>query len=189
VTDDGPNEGVIRPQPPGGRDAEPLRAGLAEAAPAVRRFLFGLCGDWHRSEDLSQEALLKAWQGRASFDGRADLGTWVFAIARNHWLSSLRQQARRPREKPMIESAQVIANARPDAEASRGELTQAVARALARLPDEQREVLALRESGGLTFAEAAAVLGVPVATAKSRARYGLLKLAEELEPFRQELES
>jgi RNA polymerase sigma-70 factor (ECF subfamily) len=172
-----------------GIDADKLRAELVEAAPAVRRFLFGLCGDWHRSEDLSQEALLKAWRKRETFDGRSALRTWVFTIARNHWLSSLRTLARRPREEPVNESTHLDSQIGPVSSASRGELAEAVARALARLPDDQREVLALRESAGLTFAEAAAVLGVPVGTAKSRARYALVRLAQELEPFRQELES
>jgi DNA-directed RNA polymerase specialized sigma24 family protein len=75
----------------------------------------------------------------------------------------------------------------PDIKALRRKLGKQVS---AKKPpaNEQREVLALREHGGLTFAEVAAVLGVPVGTAKSRARYALVRLAEELEPFRQELE-
>ena len=77
----------------------------------------------------------------------------------------------------------------PPAAARRGELADAVARARDRLPPGQREAVALRESEGLTFREVAVTLGVPLATAKSRVRYALLKLAEELEPFRQELES
>lgn len=188
MTDDRPEETLGNPLRLAGYDAERLRAGLVEAAPAVRRFLFGLCGDWHRSEDLLQESLLKAWQNRDRFDGRAGLKTWVFTIARNHWLTNLRQQARRSREEPVSESYEMGQDSRPEAAASRGELAEAVARALARLPSEQREVLALREHGGLTVAEVAAVLGVPVGTAKSRARYALVRLAEDLEPFRQELE-
>jgi len=188
VTDDRPNQEPG--QPPGvAADAERFRADLVETAPAVRRFLFGLCGDWDRSADLSQQALLAAWRKRDSFDGRAAVRTWVFAIARNHWLTDLRQQARRPREEAVNESIHLDSAAGPASSASRGELAEAVARALARLPGDQREALALRDSAGLTFAEAAAVLGVPVATAKSRVRYALAKLALELESFREELES
>ncbi|MBI5725515.1 MAG: sigma-70 family RNA polymerase sigma factor [Planctomycetes bacterium] len=172
-----------------GRDEERVWAGLAETAPAVRRYLFGLCGDWHQSEDLSHEALLKAWQNRHSFDGRASLKTWVFTIARNEWLTGLRQKARRPQEEALNESLHIGTDATPDAAAFRGELADAVAKALDRLPGEQREVLALRESGGLTFEQMAGVLGLPVGTIKSRVRYALLKLAEELEPFRKELDS
>jgi len=177
--------------PPAAGGAGPLCAGLVEAAPAVRRFLFGLCGDWHHSEDLAQEAMLSAWQKRDSFDGRACLQTWVFAIARNAWLTSLRRRSRRPGEQPLAELGRTDPSdpsGTPADSAARAELTDAVAAALGHLPDEQREVLALCHNAGLTFARAAAVLGVPVGTVKGRARLALLKLARELEPFRQELE-
>jgi RNA polymerase sigma-70 factor (ECF subfamily) len=188
VTNDGPKAWLASTSPPPPGDAPRFRAELAEAAPALRRFLFGLCGDWHRSEDLSQEALLSAWRKRESFDGRAGLRTWVFAIARNHWLTGLRQQARRPREQPVNESFHIGPGDAPDAAAARGELAEAVAAALHRLPDEQREALSLRELGGLTCVQVAEVLDLPLGTVKSRLRYAMLKLARELEPFAQELE-
>jgi RNA polymerase sigma-70 factor, ECF subfamily len=189
VTDNRRNEG------PGNRPdfdehgAERLCADLVETAPMVRRYLFGLCGDWHRSDDLSQQALLNAWRKRDSFDGRSTLKTWVFTIARNQWLTTLRTQGRRPQEEPVTEWLPTRSPSGPEAAAVRGELAEAVARAIGRLPNDQREALALRENAGLSFAEAADVLGVPVGTAKSRVRYALARLAQELEPFRGELES
>ena len=57
------------------------------------------------------------------------------------------------------------------------------------LPSDQRDALALRESQQLTFRQIAEVLSVPVATVKSRVRYALLKLAEELKGFQRELET
>ena len=134
--------------------------------------------------------MLKAWRGRAGFDGQADAKTWIFTIARNQWLDCLRQQRRRPRMQTMDESLQLTASfPSPPVSAGRAELAEAVRAAMARLPGEQAEVLALRESRGLTFAQVAALLGIPVATAKSRVRYALLKLAEELRPFGPEAKS
>jgi RNA polymerase sigma-70 factor (ECF subfamily) len=164
-----------------------VRALLVAAGGAVRRYLFGMCGDWDRAEDLAQEALLRAWQKRATFDGRSQLQTWVFAIARNCFLDGLRWQRANPRQEPMSQELPSRLSEPPDA-AARGELVQAVARAVDRLPAEQREALALRESEGLTFAQIGQLLGVPPSTVKSRVRYALLKLAEELEPFQRELE-
>ncbi len=169
---------------------EALRAAVVDAAAGVRRYLFGLCGDWHLAEDMTQQALLKAWAHRESFDGRAEARTWIFAIARNHWLDSLRRA--RTRLPPLGEKAleQVTDNSpAPAAMAERRELTAAVEQALLRLPPEQREALALRESPGLTFAQAAEVLGVPAATVKSRVRYALLKLAEDLRPYADGIDS
>jgi RNA polymerase sigma-70 factor (ECF subfamily) len=171
-----------RTAPCGGEEA--VRAAIGSAGPAVRRYLFGVCGNWHEAEDLAQAALLKAWRRRETFDGRASARTWIFAIARNHWRDRLRKKRSAPRMDEMLpESSVTKPSAAPDAAAARGEFRRAVARAVERLPGPQREALALRESEGLTFAEAAAVLGVPVGTVKTRVRRALLKLADELSAF------
>ena len=76
--------------------ARALRAAMDQAAPAVRQYLFGMCGDWHQAEDAAQESLLKAWNKRETFDGRADPKTWIFTIARNCWLDRLRRGKTQP---------------------------------------------------------------------------------------------
>lgn len=90
----------------------------------------------------------------------------------------------------MVEEMQIgSADPGPETAASRGELIVAITAAMEKLPAEQREALALRESGGLTFRQIAETLGVPTPTVKSRVRYALLKLADELKPYARELES
>ena len=167
-------------------DDPALRAAMAEAALFVRRYLFGLCGDWHRAEDLAQEAMLKAWTRRESFSGRSDVRTWLFAIVRNHWLDHLRQKQQRSAIAMETVTDDIPASGgrdEPSRAAAGEELRQAVARAMEQLPPEQREALALRESDGLSFAQIADVTQAPVATVKSRVRYALLKLAEQLRDF------
>ena len=174
----------ILPADPGG--PRTLRDAVVEAAPAVRRYYFGLCGDWSLADDLAQEALLKAWAARAEFAGRSAARTWVFAIARHAWQDHLRRRARRPITEPMNEFSNVdlpSPQPAPPALAARGELALAVETAMKGLPPEQREALALRESQGLSFPQIAELLGVPASTVKSRVRYALLKLADDLRPF------
>ena len=165
-------------------DAGEMRAAVADTGGAVRRFLFGMCGDWHVAEDLAQESLLKAWRSRANFDGRANVRTWVFAIARNAWLDYLRRRRVRGVEETMDQAIATASTApSPVASASGREFSIQMELAMAGLPAEQREALAMRESDGLTFSEIARLLELPVATVKSRVRYALTKLANELRAF------
>ena len=171
------------------RDAEEVRAALNVAAPAVRRFLFGMCGCWHEADDLTQDALLKAWRKRDSFDGRAAAKTWIFRIARNEWLERLRRRRVRPKPQALVAEEHSAPSAdQPASVAIRGERARAIEAAMANLPAEQREALALRESDGMTFPQIAAMLDLPVGTVKSRVRYAVLKLARQLTAFRGELE-
>jgi len=164
--------------------ADEMRAAISDAGGAVRRFLFGMCGDWHVAEDLAQESLLKAWRSRASFDGRANVRTWVFTIARNAWTDYLRRRRVRGVEETMDQATATVSMApSPVASASGREFSVQMELAMSRLPSDQREALAMRESDGLTFPEIARLLELPVATVKSRVRYALTKLAGELRAF------
>ena len=87
------------------------------------------------------------------------------------------------------ESMQIAASSSPPDRAEWAELAEAIDLALDQLPDAQREALMLRESGGFTFAQIAETLDLPLATVKSRVRYALMKLSEQLKPFREELKS
>ena len=83
------------------RDDVAVRTTLEKAGPAVRRFLFAMGVSWDDAEDAAQETLLRAWRDRASFDGRADVRTWIFRIARNHYLDVVRQRDLFDRKRPM----------------------------------------------------------------------------------------
>lgn len=185
MTEDGPDKALGKAATRnGGRGTGIVRAALADAGPAVRRYLFAMGATWADAEDLAQDALLKAWRGRGGFDGRADVRTWLFSIARNHWRDRLRKRGPERREQSVTGQDQLIdPGGGPPAAAAQSELAQAVSTALRTLPGEQREALALRESRGLSFNQIGRLLDVSPNTIKSRVRYALLKLADELKPF------
>ena len=151
---------------------------------AYLRYRIG--GDAHEAEDLLQEVFLRVFRSarRGEFAGRSAVKTWLFAVANNCITDHLRARRRRSR----VESApgpsrewcgagegRIVAETPLDA-AIEAESRQRVVWLLAQLPEPQREVVAMKVMGGLTFAEIAEATGCPVPTIKSRMRYGLSKI-------------
>jgi RNA polymerase sigma-70 factor (ECF subfamily) len=167
--------------------AHPVRVAIDQAADSLRAYLFGMTANWHDAEDLAQAAMLKAWQKREQFAAQADAKTWIFTIARNHWRDALRTRSRRPGHESMHDGHETYfaAVASPAEQLQQQELAGALASAMLTLPDNQREALALRESDGLTFGQIASVLDLPITTVKSRVRYALAKLADELRSYQE----
>ena len=125
----------------------------------VWRFLKHLLGDVDLVEDLTQETFIRVYRRLDSFRFQAKFSTWVFQVARNVAVDSLRSQARQRRVVDALEPPPST----PDA-ASRVE----VAAAIASLTPKLREAFVLVEAHGMTYREAGRILGVAEGTVKSR---------------------
>jgi RNA polymerase sigma-70 factor, ECF subfamily len=158
-------------------DEELIRALYAEhAAPLLRYAVHLMSGDRQRAEDIVQETLLRAWQHPEAIADRP-ARPWLFAVARNLAIDSYRARRARPHE--VGEAALEVLPA-PD-EAERALESWAVADALGALRPEHRKVLLETYYRGKSVAEAAATLGVPAGTVKSRTFYALRALRLALE--------
>jgi RNA polymerase sigma factor (sigma-70 family) len=169
---------------------EALLAGMAlgdegAAVTFVRRHqrrVYGLAvsmvGDPVLAEDIAQETFLRAWRHAPVFDRRrASATTWLLTITRNLAIDSLR--LRRPVAAPPEDEIWLgLASPGPEAEAELGEARARVTQALSRLPVEQRRALVLAAVYGYSAAEVSRAESVPLGTAKTRIRRGLLKLRE-----------
>src|ERR1700683_4516016 len=146
------------------------------AGPLLRYALHLTSGDRQRAEDIVQETLLRAWMHPDAIAERP-ARPWLFAVARNLAVDSYRARRARPRE--VGEAALELIPA-PD-EADRALESWAVADAGKALRPGHRRVLLETYYKGKSVAEAAATLGVPPGTVKSRTFYALraLKLALE----------
>ncbi len=158
-------------------DESLVRALYAEhAAPLLRYALRLTDGDRQRAEDIVQETLFRAWRHPEAIADRP-ARPWLFAVARNLAVDAHRARKARPQE--VGEGALELVPV-PD-EADRVLESWAVADALSTLRPEHRRVLLETYYLGRSVAEAAAVIGIPAGTVKSRAFYALraLKLALE----------
>ena len=148
------------------------------AGPLLRYAMHLTSGDRQRAEDIVQETLLRAWQHPDAIAERPPR-PWLFAVARNLAVDAYRARKARPRE---VGEAALEGGLAPWDEAERALESWAVADALKSRPrPEHRGVLLETYYRGKSVAEAAAVLGIPAGTVKSRTFYALraLKLALE----------
>ena len=149
---------------------------LVALLPRLRRFGAGLTGSLDASDDLVQAACERALRAPERFAPGTRLDSWMFRIMQNIWLDQRRAKGRRGRESGEEEvlAELVGADGRRVTEAN---LTlERVGAAMEALPEEQRVVLVAVCVEGLSYAEAAEVLEIPVGTVMSRlfrARRGL----------------
>ena len=129
------------------------------------------------AQDLAQESMLRALRYFHAFRGE-QARPWLLRIVRNTWID---QRAKRAMDQP-LESAENQPAEGPDPEQSAlaGDRRRQIARALAALPAEMREVLVLREIQDLPYKQIAAVLDLPIGTVMSRLARAREKLAAEL---------
>jgi RNA polymerase sigma-70 factor (ECF subfamily) len=151
----------------------------------IQGAIYRILGSEDEARDLCQEAFLRAYRALRSFKGEARFSSWLYQIA----LNLCRDRMRRRKGKTMVSLDGLEDGTEPPIVAGpsalelveRNDLARAVASAVASLPEEQREVIVLKEYQGLTFLEIGEVLGLPTSTVKTRLYRGLGVLRERLE--------
>lgn len=157
-----------------------FQADLVALLPRLRRFARSLAGDTDRADDLVQEACERALRSQDGFTPGTRFDSWMFRILRNLWLDGHRRRAARGGIHETLDDAESIPGADGTGLAMNLLELRDAERALLRLPQEQREALVLTCIEDLSYAEAAAVLGVPPGTVMSRAARGRIALARAL---------
>ncbi|OBF38040.1 RNA polymerase subunit sigma-70 [Mycobacterium sp. ACS1612] len=161
------------------RETEPLFGVLLRRARRLTR-------NEADAEDLLQDALMHAYAGFHTFHDGSNLKAWLFRILQNRWISAFRARQCRPCEVPvdviterdLADGAARTTAAHRSAEA---EVLDAlpdhvIKTAMAALPDGFRSVVFYADVQGYTYAETAAILGIPHGTVMSRASRGRQRL-------------
>src|SRR5688500_8080205 len=142
----------------------------------VARFLARLVGPDAAVADLTQEVFLRAHRAVGRYREGGTFSTWLYRIA----LNLARDAARRAKRAPAPLPAEVPARGPAADPWERRDLADAVALALAELPEPLREVLVLRHYEGVNFEQMARLLGTPASTLKSRFAAALGRMRERL---------
>jgi RNA polymerase sigma-70 factor (ECF subfamily) len=151
---------------------------------------YRVIGQEEDARDVCQETFLRAFRGLGGFKGQAKFSSWLYRIA----LNLCRDWIRRRRRTPIstlpedVELDDLASEVGPSESVedlvARRELSGVVEVAMARLPEEQRTAIILKEYHGMTFQEIADLQGCPLSTVKTRLYQGLSVLRRDLEESR-----
>lgn len=171
-------------------EADALNALAAAHRPAVVRTATHVLGDAEAAEDVAQDVLARMGTALAGFRGDAELGTWLYRMTVNRCKDVLRRRRHLSMDggdgagrAARLVSVEPDPGGAVDAERRR----RAVRAAIARLPEEQREVVTLRYLSDLSYAEIARVTRLPHGTVATRVFRGLARLGRDLESRHLEL--
>jgi RNA polymerase sigma-70 factor (ECF subfamily) len=140
---------------------------LTALLPRLRRFAHSLSRDSADADDLTQATIERALRSRDQWQPGTRLDSWAYRIMRNLWIDTARARSRKSaREAPEEEGLSVGEDPRDAMDASLD--LQRVMTAMGRLPDEQREVVALILVEGFGYREVSEMLGLPIGTVSSR---------------------
>jgi RNA polymerase sigma-70 factor, ECF subfamily len=155
--------------------------------PGVTNVVYRLCGDDSLAQDSAQEAFLRAWQHLSTFRPGTSFRNWLYRIAVNAALDTLRRKEEANVSEDLLLG---LADNAPDPEAVviLREQAEAIQQALNCLTEATRSVIVLREYGDLSYQEIAGVLDIPIGTVMSRLNYARSRLRDLLMPQMMKLE-
>jgi RNA polymerase sigma-70 factor, ECF subfamily len=169
-----------------GGDVESFNQLIRRWERPIYALAYRVIGQEEDARDVCQETFLRAFRGLAGFKGQAKFSSWLYRIA----LNLCRDWIRRRRRTPIstlpedVELEDLASEAGPSESVedlvARRELSGVVEVAMARLPEEQRTAIILKEYHGMTFQEIADLQGCPLSTVKTRLYQGLSVLRRDL---------
>lgn len=164
------------------RDREAFAALFRFFAPRLKRYFLRIGCPARQAEDLVQETMLRVWDRADRYDpGRAQASTWIFTVARNLRLDSLRGERRPEPESEALLGALPDPSDGADLMLESHRREERVRAALAALPEDQLEILQLSFFEEVAHSDIAQRLGLPLGTVKSRIRRALQRLRKTMD--------
>jgi RNA polymerase sigma-70 factor (ECF subfamily) len=161
------------------RSSDAFENELTQLLPRLRRFAHTLSRHGADADDLTQATIERALRSRGQWQPGTRLDSWLYRIMRNLWIDTTRARVRREKHEAPEDEAQWIGEDPRNAIDASLELKRAMA-AMERLPDEQREVVALILVEGFGYREVSEMLDLPIGTVSSRLVRGRTALLEML---------
>lgn len=151
-------------------------------------YLFKIVGDKNLAEDMLQETLIKVWNGFSNYSEQNRFSSWLFSIAHNTAMDSLRKNNRHKIFDTSSEPDNLSSQVNPYKDLVGKETSQSISIAVDQLPPKQKEVFLLRAHGEMTFKEISEITREPLSTVLSHMHYSVKKLRKILRYLNAELQ-
>ncbi|GAB6178803.1 RNA polymerase sigma factor [Desulfotomaculum defluvii] len=155
----------------------------------ILNLIYGMTGDYHLAQDLTQDTFIKAFQSKQTFKGESKVSSWLYRIAVNttidHQRKSCVQREHSDEEMQSTPSSSDCSD--PDQGCQKNAIKQILYSTIAKLPEQQREVFVLREVNGCTTKEVSEILDITQELVKWRlhkARTALRKLLKQSNDYK-----
>jgi RNA polymerase sigma-70 factor, ECF subfamily len=163
---------------PAPRDEAPsFKRDLLATLPSLRAFAFSLSGRHDKADDLVQDTIMKAWAKQDSFELGTNIKAWLFTILRNEFYSQMRKRGREVQDSDGLFTERMSVHPQQFGHMDLADFKKA----LARLPDDQREAVILIGASGFSYEEAARICDCAVGTMKSRVSRARTRLQDLLD--------
>lgn len=158
----------------------------------LTRLLSRFVRDEHEVHDVAQETFIKAYRALSGFRGESAFYTWLYRIGINTAKNFLVNSNRRPfmvndivndEGESMDLAEQIPDNHTPETELMNKQILATVEKAVAKLPEDLRQVITLREMEGLSYEEIAQIMDCPIGTVRSRIFRAREVIATDLRPL------
>ena len=158
----------------------------------IMRLLSRMIRDPAETEDVAQEAFIKAYRALPQFRGDSAFYNWLYRIAINTARNWLATNKRRPNTSSSVENEEgetfdqsdnLTDNSTPESELASREIAQTVNRAIEDLPEELRNAIVMREIDGMSYEDIAQSMNCPIGTVRSRIFRAREAIATRLRPI------
>ena len=143
-------------------------------------YLHRLCGDQMTAEDLFQETLIKVWKGFKSYNERNKFSSWLFSIAHNVAVDSIRRESAKSKVSSFEDVQTIAGDNNPHNALVEKETNELVMAAVSTLSEKQKQVFLLRQHSDMTFKEISEATNQPLNTVLGHMHYAVSGIRKKL---------
>ena len=162
-------------------DGEAFRKLISTYRAKLFSYLWRFANSRDIAEELVQETLIKVWRGFKKYDEQKKFSSWLFTIAHNTAMDSLRDKKRSKIFTSIEEVDDMRFPSRPDEDIIKQENLDLINESIDALSEKQKKVFLLRQYGELTFREISKTMNEPLNTVISHMHYAVKKIKKQIE--------